>query len=579
MTNRTTGALPEEHMDWLRMQRMVFATRNAASRFLRIGFGVILSLCVALPLCWGQDRSTARSMVITREGIVATSHTLASQAGAQILARGGSAVDAAIAANAVLAVTEPMMCGIGGDLFVLYWEAKTGKLTGLNASGWAPKALTPEYLSSKGIKAMPRDGIHSVSVPGCVDGWAKMHMKFGRLPWRDLFAAATHYASEGYPVPELIQTAWRNYETVPFFLPQGKPPAVGDIFVNREMARAMKLLAAQGRDTFYKGEIAKAILATSDRLGGTLTAADLAEFSSEWVEPVSVDYRGWKVFQLPPNGQGMAALQMLNILENFPPPSQGQNSTEDLHRKIEAMKLAYADLYRYVADTRFVPVPLKELLSKPYAAKRARLINPDKANCEVKPGEPASGDTTYLTVVDREGNIASWIQSIAAAWGSRVLVADMGFLLHNRGSGFSLDPTHPNYLAGRKRPFHTIIPAFMEKGDVHIGFGIMGGQNQPLAHAQFASNFIDFGMNLQEALEAPRFTTRARTGCTVLVETRIPQRVLQELSAKGHQLDLRKEHSMLMGRGQAVLHDSRTKVNYGASDSRADGSAAPEPLP
>jgi gamma-glutamyltranspeptidase len=373
-------------------------------------------------------------------------------------------------------------------------------------------------------------------------------------------------------MPELIQTAWRNYETVPFFLPQGKPPAVGDIFVNREMACAIKLLAEQGRDTFYRGDIAKAILSTSDRLGGTMTAADLAEFSSEWVEPVSVDYRGWKVFQLPPNGQGMAALQILNILENFPPSSQGQNSTEDLHRKIEAMKLAYADLYRYVADTRFVPVPLKELLSKPYAARRALLIDPDKANCDVKPGEPTSGDTTYLTVVDREGNIASWIQSIAGAWGSRVLVDNMGFLLHNRGSGFSLDPKNPNFLAGRKRPFHTIIPAFMEKGDVHIGFGIMGGQNQPLAHAQFASNFIDFRMNLQEALEAPRFTTRARSGCTVLVETRISPRVLQELSAKGHQLDLRKEHSMLMGRGQAVLHNSRTKVNYGASDSRADGS-------
>jgi len=542
--------------------------------------GLVLCLSVfGPPLCFGQDRSTARSMVITRQGIVATSHTLASQAGAQILARGGSAVDAAIAANAVLAVTEPMMCGIGGDLFVLYWEAKTGKLTGLNASGWAPKALTPEYLSSKGIKAVPRDGIHSVSVPGCVDGWSKMHAKFGRLPWRDLFAAATHYAAEGYPVPELVQTAWRIYPTEPFFLPQGKPPAVGDIFVNREMARAMKLLAEHGRDTFYRGDIGKAILSTSERLGGTLTAADLGEFSSEWVEPVSVDYRGWKVHQLPPNGQGMAALQMLNILENFPPSSQGQNSTEDLHRKIEAMKLAYADLYRYVADTRFVPVPLKELLSKPYASKRARLIDPDKANCDVKPGEPMSGDTTYLTVVDREGNIASWIQSIAGAWGSRVFVDNMGFLLHNRGGAFSLDPKHPNLLAGRKRPFHTIIPAFMEKGDVHIGFGIMGGSNQPLAHAQFASNFIDFGMNLQEALEAPRFTTRARTGCTVLVETRISPRVLQQLSAKGHQLGLRKEHSMLMGRGQAVLHDSRAKVNYGASDSRADGSAVPEPLP
>ena len=532
-----------------------------------------------------QDRGHARSMVITQRGIVATSHVLASQAGAEILARGGSAIDAAIAANAVLAVTEPMMCGIGGDFFALYWDAKTGKLTGLNASGYAPKRLTPEFLESKAITTMPARGIHSATVPGTIDGWAKMHARYGKLPWKSLFAAAIHYAEQGAPVPEMIAANWPlpNFEfftdeSKRVFAPGGKAPALGDVFRNPDLARALRLVAGQGRDVFYSGEIARAILTTSERLGGTMAPEDLAEFSSEWVEPISTTYRGWRVYELPPNGQGMAALEILNVLEQFPPAPGGITSFDELHKRIEATKLAYADLKAFNADPKFASVPVDGLLSKDYARKRALLYDPAKADCSVKPGDPHPGNTVYLSVVDREGNIVSWIQSIAARWGSGVTVDGMGFVLHNRGSGFVLDAKQPNVLAPRKRPYHTIIPAFMEKGDQHIGFGIMGGLNQPVAHAQFVSNFVDFGLNLQAALEAPRYTKLQHTGCQVLIESRVSEAVRKQLTEAGHQLTETKEYGFPMGRGQAVLHDSRTNVTYGASDPRGDGSAEPEPL-
>ncbi|MBI1787742.1 MAG: gamma-glutamyltransferase family protein, partial [Acidobacteria bacterium] len=418
-------------------------------------------------------------MVITRQGIVSTSQALASQAGAQVLARGGSAIDAAIAANAVLGVTEPQMNGIGGDLFVLYWDAKTGKLTGLNSSGWAPQGLSIDFLKKNQHKQMPRTGIHSATAPGCVEGWEKLHRRFGRLPWKDLFESAIYYAQQGFPVTEVIAGTWgatRNKDAPEFaaerrvFFPNGRAPRVGEVFRNPDLAGAYERIAAGGADAFYRGPIAEAILKTSRLLGGTLAAGDLAEFSAEWVEPISTNYRGWTVYELPPNGQGMAALQMLNILSQFEP--EAPQSAEDLHRKIEAMKLAYADLRRYVADPRFASVPTAGLLSMPYAAQRARLIDPDSARCTVGAGTPiVSGDTTYLAVVDREGNIASWIQSVSAIFGSGVVVDAMGFHLHNRGGGFSLDPKHPNALAPRKRPFHTIIPAFLEKGNLHIGFG------------------------------------------------------------------------------------------------------------
>jgi len=525
-------------------------------------------------------------MVITQQGIAATSQTLASSAAAQILAKGGSAVDAAIAANAVLAVVEPMKTGLGGDLFVMYWEANTGKLVGLNASGPAPKALSPEFLAKHGIKSMPQSGIHSLTVPGAVEGWSKIHQRYGKLPWKDLFQSAIAYAEQGFPVTEAIQESWAGStarlkdhpESLRVFLPGGKTPKVGDLFKNPDIGHALRLLADQGPAAFYKGEIASAILKTSQKLGGTMTAGDLATYSSEWVTPISIDYRGWKIYELPPNSQGMAALEMLNIMEVTPASPFGPFSPAEMHKRIEAMKLAYADVRRYNADPRTYDAPVAQLLSKDYAKKRAALIDPLHANCNVPNGDPVGSNTTYLTVVDKDGNMASWIESIYDEFGSGVTAEGMGFILQNRGALFTLDPHHPNVLAGGKRPFHTIIPAFMERGDQHIGFGIMGGANQPLAHAQFASNIIDYGMNIQEALESPRFTKKNSGGCDVSIESRVPAATLQQLSERGHEIRIRREYTQEMGRGQAILHDSKTKTNYAASDPRADGEAIPEPI-
>jgi gamma-glutamyltranspeptidase/glutathione hydrolase len=532
-----------------------------------------------------QDRSHARSMVVTRYGIVATSHVQASAAGAQILAKGGSAVDAAIAANAVLGVTEPMMNGMGGDLFAIYWDAKTGKLYGLNSSGWAPQGLTLDHMKSKGASSMPMAGIDSVTVPGAIAGWNALHGRFGKLPWKEIFQPAIFYAEQGYPVPELISGFWEESvdwlsgdpESRRVFLPGGKPPAIGQIFQNPDVAKALRLVADKGPGAFYQGEIAQAILSTSQSLGGTMAAADLGEFKPEWVDPISVTYRGWTVYELPPNGQGMAALEMLNLMETTPASPDGPLSVSELHKKIEAMKLAYADLHRYDADPRFTRVPVKGLLSKEYAKERAQLIDPNKANCEVANGTPPMSDTTYLTAVDREGNIVSLIQSNFEGFGSGITVRGMGFALQDRGALFSLNADSPNVLAPRKRPFHTIIPAFMEHGDQHIGFGIMGGANQPLAHAQFVSNVVDYGMNIQAALENARFTVHPKRGCNIVIESRVKPEVRDKLTSMGHNFRVDREYSTSMGRGQAVLHDSKTGVNYGASDARADGSAEPEP--
>jgi gamma-glutamyltranspeptidase / glutathione hydrolase len=536
----------------------------------------------------GQDRSYGRSVVMTDRGIVATSHYLASQAGAQVLAKGGSAMDAAIAANAVLGVTEPMMNGVGGDLFLIYWDAKAGKLYGLNASGWAPRKLSIDFLAKQGITSMPHDGIHSVTVPGVVDGWSQAHQRFGKLAWKDLFPSAIYYAEHGYAVPEIIHAYWAAEETKMqktaearrVFLPSGKAPELGARFSNPDLAKTLRLIAEQGRDAFYKGEIAQAIVQTSASFGGAMQLEDLADFSAEWVEPISVDYRGWKIYELPPNVQGMAALEMLNIMGTFQADAAGPQSTVELHKKIEAMKLAYADLYRYNADPRFEKVPVQSLLSQAFAAQRAALIDPNKANCNPGAGKPSTSDTTYLAVVDKEGNIASVIQSNYSGFGSGVTVNGMGFVLQNRGALFTLDAGHPNALQPRKRPFHTIIPAFMERGDVHIGFGIMGGANQPLAHAQFVSNLVDYGMNIQGALEAPRFTVAGNSvSCDIVIESRVKPDVLQALRDKGHKLDVRKEYTSLMGRGQAVIHNTKTGMNWAASDPRADGVAEPEPIP
>ncbi len=534
-----------------------------------------------------MGRAYGRSMVITQNGIAATSQILASQTAVGILARGGSAADAAIAANAVLGVVEPMMDGPGGDLFALYWDAKTSQYVGLNSSGPAPRALTPAVITSKGLKEMPLGGINSVTVPGAVAGWAKMHERFGKLPWKDLFADAITYAEKGYPVTEIIREAWlidsglerlrANPESVRVFLPGGKVPETGQLFRNPDLARAYKMIAEQGAAAFYKGPIAQAILKTSQRLGGVMTGEDLAAFTPEWVTPISTDYRGWRVLELPPNGQGMAALEMLNIMGTSPAAADSSSAPE-VHERIEAMKLAYSDLRRYDADPHTYDIPVGKLLSKEWAQQRAALIDGRHANCSVPPGHVISGDTTYLTVVDRDGNMASWIQSVSQIFGSGVTVDGMGFELHDRAAGFSLDPASPNVLAGGKRPFHTIIPAFMEKAQSRIAFGIMGGANQPLAHAQFVSNIVDYGMNIQAALEAPRFTKRSADGCDVSIESRVGAETLQLLSERGHQLAIRREYTQEMGRGQAILHDAATNTNFAASDPRADGAAVPEPL-
>jgi len=548
---------------------------------------LLLLFLVALGTSPAQERTYGRSMVVTPYGIVATSYVQASQAGARILERGGSAIDAGIAANAVLGVAEPMMNGMGGDLFAIYWDAKTGKLYGLNASGWAPKGLTLDHMRAKGITQMPQKGIDSVTVPGAVDGWAKLHKKFGKLPWADLFQPAIFYATNGYAVPEIIQGYWEvaapglkhDAESARVYLPDGKPPALGQIFRNPDLAHALSLVATQGGAAFYKGQIAEAILKTSNELGGTMTADDLASYSAEWVEPVSIDYRGWKVYELPPNGDGIAALEMLQIMQQFPAATEGPLSVAELHTRIEAMKLAYADVTRYDGDPRFSRIAVPEILSNEFAASRAKLIDANRANCDVAPGALHGSDTTYLSVVDKDGNILSLIQSNYDAFGSGVTVRGMGFVLQDRGGLFKLDPQSPDALAGRKRPFHTIIPGFMERGTVHIGFGIMGGMNQPLAHAQFVSNVVDYHMNIQEALDTPRFTKHIvppGVGCQITIESRVPTDVREKLTQMGHQLDVRGAFSTAMGRGQAVLTDTSGAAHYGASDPRADGAAEPE---
>ena len=521
-----------------------------------------------------MGRDYGRSVVAARQGIAATSQTLASQSAAQILAQGGSAVDAAITANAVLAVTEPMQCGPGGDLFVLHREGATGELTGLNASGPAPRALSREFMMSRGFTAMPLEGIHCVTVPGAVAGWGAMHARFGKLPWKTLFEAAIAYATEGFGVAEGIAELWNDpamLPKIPAVLRIGdRPPREGELFRNSDLARTFKMIADDGPDAFYKGDIAAAIVKTAETMGGAVTAEDLAGFGPEWVEPISTEYKGWRVFELPPNGQGMAALEMLNIMEAADP------ALPEVHKRIEAMKLAYEDVHCHNCDPRCNRIPVRELISKEYARERAKLIDPKRANGSVFPGKPVGGDTTYLTVVDREGNIASWIQSNYIDFASGIAVN--GFLLHNRGGAFTLEEGHPNVLAGGKRPFHTIIPGLMQRGSRHIGFGIMGGPNQPMAHAQFVSNFVDFGMNVQAAMEAPRFTKLTRGGNDVWIEARVARETIEQLVKFGHDISVRAPYTQEMGRGQAILHDSATGINFAASDPRADGSAIPEPI-
>jgi gamma-glutamyltranspeptidase / glutathione hydrolase len=568
-------------------------------RTIVLAFAAPLMLVTAAPASAQTDTARAgaplpvvgRSMVITRHGIVAASQPLAAQIGVHILEQGGNAIDAAIATNAAIGLMEPAMNGVGGDLFAIVYEAKTGKLHGLNASGWAPTGMTPEFFKAKGLKTVPRTGVLAATVPGAVAGWDALRSRFGTLPFSTLLAPAIQYAEDGFPVSEIVAEAWApevrklsaNAAAAALYLPDGKPPREGQIFKNPDLANTLRQIAAHGRDGLYKGPVAEMILAAEREGGGTMTAADLADFQPEWVTPISTTYRGWTVHELPPNSQGIGALIMLNIMERYPLAEWGFHSTRALHVMIEAKKLAYADVLRYVGDPKVSKMPVAQMLDKRHAATRAGRIDMGKASCDVAPSEFQSiteshgGDTIYLTVIDKDGNIVSLIQSIYSAFGSGVVPKGAGFALHNRGNLFTLEEGRPNTVAPRKRPLHTIIPAFMEKDGVRIGFGIMGGWNQAQAHAQFVANIADYGMTLQQALEAGRFTKPTFGGCDVQIEALIPAGVRAELTALGHQLQLQKPRSGEFGWGQAVM-SLPNGVHYGASEPRHDGAAIPQTI-
>ena len=545
-----------------------------------------------------QDRIASRgfatrSEVLARQGMVATSQPLATQAALDILRQGGSAVDAAIAANAVLGVVEPMMDGVGGDLFAIIWDAKTKRLHGLNASGRSPNALTPEIFRARGLKSIPGNGPLSISVPGCVDGWAEMHRKFGKLPWGTILKPAIEYARNGFPVSEQVAFDWEFYgrsyrdQSANFrevYTIEGRIPVKGDVFRNPLLAASLEKIARGGRDAFYKGEIARVIDAYCKREGCFLTEADLAAHTSDWVEPVSTNYRGYDVWELPPNGQGVTALQMLNILEGYDLKKFGFGSKEHIHYFVEAKKLAYEDRAKFYADPAFNRLPLKSLLSKEYAAARRKLISDTRAGVGYEPGNPAiqQGDTVYLTAADRDGNMVSLIQSVASSFGSGMVPDGLGFVLHNRGASYTLEEGHYNSYAPRKRPFHTIIPAFMTRdGQPILSFGVMGGAFQPLGHVQIVTNIVDFGMNIQEAGDAPRIdhtgssmptgSRAAADGGQILLESGHSYETIRELMKMGHKVG----YSLgLYGGYQAIRYDPQRQVYYGASESRKDGQAA-----
>jgi gamma-glutamyltranspeptidase/glutathione hydrolase len=531
-----------------------------------------------------------RSKVATTYGIVAASQPLAARAGVQMLERGGHAVDAAIAANAVMGVVEPEMNGIGGDLFAIVSEGKDERLHGLNAGGWAPAGLTPQLLRQQGATDMPEDGIHSVTVPGAVAGWDALHARFGRLPMADLLAPAIFYAEHGFPVTDIIAGRWATWidkltshaDAARVYLPAGRPPKAGELFRNRDLAGALRRIAEHGRAGFYEGATADAIVALSREQGGVMSAADLSEYAPDWVEPIATSYRGWDVYELPPNTQGIAALMMLNLMEQFPLGEYGFHTARSLHVMIEAKKLAYADMLRYAADPKFGEAPVDLLLSKAHARARARLIRPDRAAARVEPSvfegvtNRAGSDTIYLSAIDRDGHIVSLIQSIFQGFGSGLVPPGTGFALHNRGGLFTLDPDHPNVLAPRKRPLHTIIPGFMRRDGTRIGFGIMGAWNQAQAHAQYVANIVDYGLDIQEALEAGRFTKATFDGTDVSIEELVPEAVRDGLVALGHDVTVVPPRTKTFGSGQAVLCDDRTGVHFGASEPRHDGAAIPE---
>ncbi|MEM6735039.1 MAG: gamma-glutamyltransferase [Bacteroidota bacterium] len=543
-----------------------------------------------------QDRITGesfatRSEVLGQNGMVATSHPLATQIGLDILKSGGNAIDAAIAANAALGLMEPTGCGIGGDLFAIVWDGKTKKLYGLNASGRSPEKLTLEYFEKQGMEKIPSHGPLPVSVPGAVDGWFELHQKFGSKPMTEILAPAIDYAEKGFPLTELI--AWYMQRTVPFFESKGFPniedtyksqnggrlPNEGEVYKNPYLADTYRKIADGGRDAFYKGEIAQIIGKFIKEQGGFLSAKDLAAHKSEWVEPVSVNYRGYDVWELPPNSQGIAALQMLQVLEGYDFSDIEFGSSEHLHLFTEAKKLAFEDRAKYYADMDFFDVPVKQLLSDDYAEDRRKQISTRAG--EYAAGAISEGETIYMTAADSEGTMISLIQSNYRGMGSGMAPPKLGFMLQDRGELFSLKPGQANTYEPSKRPFHTIIPAFITKdGTPYVSFGVMGGDFQPMGHTQIVMNLIDFGMNLQEAGDAPRWDhtggasplgkTTENTGM-IRVESGIPYPTLRGLMDKGHKVGTARG---IYGGYQAILWDSENKVYHGASESRKDGQAA-----
>ena len=567
-----------------------------APRFALLWFVLIPSLALADNRPVGRSFVT-RSEVLAQHGMACTSQPLATQAALDILKQGGSAVDAAIAANAVLGVVEPMSCGVGGDLFAIVWDTASGRLHGLNASGRSPRALTLSMLKThevegRRIEKIPERGPLSVSVPGCVDGWFELHGKFGKLSMKDVLAPAIRYASEGFPVSEVIANDWANsaanVTNQPGFgvvyLPGGRAPVKGEVFRNPGLATTMERMATGGREAFYRGETARVIGAFLKGHRGFLAAADLAEHKSEWVEPVSANYRGYDVWELPPNTQGIAALQMLNILEGFDLKRHGFGSVEHAHLFIEAKKLAFEDRAKYYADPAFGKIPTKELISKRYATERRKLIDLKRAAKAYDFGDPRlnHGDTIYLTTADGQGNMVSLIQSLYLGFGSGVTPEGLGFALQNRGALFNLKEGEFNTYAPGKRPFQTIIPAFITKdGRPWISFGVMGGQMQPQGHVQIVMNLIDFGMGLQEAGDAPRLQHNGSSevigslmtdGGQVAVEFGFPSETERELVKLGHKVG--RDKAGTFGGYQAILWDATNKVYWGASESRKDGQAA-----
>lgn len=544
----------------------------------------------------GFDRPTgrafaSRSEVIAAHGMAATSQPLATQVALDILKAGGTAIDAAIAANATLGLMEPTGCGIGGDLFAIVWDAEKGRLTGLNASGRSPRLLTLQHFRDSGLASVPYLGPLSVSVPGAVDGWYELHGRYGRLPMSQLLAPAIAYARDGFPVSEVIADGWaanaRTRSEYPgfkeTFMPDGHVPATGDIFRNPRLANTLQAIADGGRDAFYKGQIARKIDAYMSEHGGFLRYEDLAAHTSEWVSPVSTSYRGYDVYELPPNGQGIAALQMLNILENYDLKRMGFGSAGYIHTLVEAKKLVYEDRARFYADMDFYDAPVSGLISKDYAVERRQRIDPEGAADSYPAGDVAldRGDTIYLTVADEDGNMISLIQSNYGGMGSGMTPGDLGFMLQNRGALFSLQAGHANVFEPGKRPFHTIIPAFvMKDGKPFMSFGVMGGSFQPQGHVQILVNVIDFGMNLQEAGDAARVRHTGSSqpsgehmtdGGTVYMESGIGDEVRDKLRKLGHRVAT---DSIDFGGYQAILWSEEQGVYYGASESRKDGQAA-----